>query len=387
MELKRAIRFHVVYDIWSCRRWIRKRRYRWQNAQLRRRIFGYDFERYGLTYDDKLCEIDIWEALKDYSCAYFIYTVQSSYIVANYSIRSDKLIQDMGNFPLWDTDFFKRDSRLIDSFSRHAHILDFDMLRLGTKMLKDNPNRNAFGFGVYVITEEDKERKNSPELQGIEKRALECNQKNDLFNVCLKMSRHGCVVANRVFVHIIGDLQRTGSLSTDLIELGDTLEVRDVGEMSPVLPWWSPFWYLDLLFSFLLGKHDQFYLEYRNVRGDYTLFSYVLHGVVSKLANYRERIYNLFGSQTLDIRLERGFKDGEVKKSKWFRQSKKVFSKRYATDCQSAMFEVRGEINRMSLDELEEYATLMATNDELEKQHSHAQRERELFAKETRVSA
>ena len=29
------------------------------------------------------------------------------------------------------------------AYSRHAHILDFDMLRLGRKMLEDNPNRNG----------------------------------------------------------------------------------------------------------------------------------------------------------------------------------------------------------------------------------------------------
>ena len=51
--------------------------------------------------------VDVSSAIKDYSCAYFIYTIQSSYIISNYSVRTDRLIPDLGNFPLWNTDFFQ----------------------------------------------------------------------------------------------------------------------------------------------------------------------------------------------------------------------------------------------------------------------------------------
>lgn len=45
---------------------------------------------------------------------------------------------DSGNFPLWLTDFFPKRRR---ESSRHAHILDFDVLRLGKKVLENNPKR------------------------------------------------------------------------------------------------------------------------------------------------------------------------------------------------------------------------------------------------------
>lgn len=380
-ELKRAIRFHVVYDVWSCRRWIRKKQRRWEQGKTQARLFGYDYERYGLTYDNKLYIADVWQALEDYARAYLIYTVQSSYIIGNYSIRSDKMIEDLGNFPLWDTDFFKRDSRLIDSFSRHSHILDFDMLRLGKKMLEDNPNRNAFGFGVYVVTEIDKERKNSPELQEVKRNADECNQKNDLYNVTVKMARHACVIANRVFVHVLGDLQRTGSLNSDLLQLGDTIEVLDKDEMKPALPWWSPFWIYEFLCSLVIGKFNKFYLQSRFNRADSTLFLYILKGIVAVVHNYRERMNNIFGSQVLHVRVVRGTDDRETKDCKWFRQSKKIFSKRYSTDCLSAIWEVRGEVNAVGIDDLREYADIMATQDELEAQHSHFQSDISLLKK------
>ena len=380
-ELKKVLESRIVKDVWSCRKWIRQQCRQWEKEPCRDNLFNYDYELYGLSYDDNLKTVEIWQALEDYACAYLIYTVQSSYIVSNYSIRSDKLISDMGNFPLWDTDFFKRDSRLLKSFSRHSHILDFDMLRLGKKMLDNNPNRNAFGFGVYVITEIDKERKNQPELQGVTKNEKDkdgniiCNQKNDLFNANEKMKRHACVVANRVFVHCVNDLQRTGSLNSDMLELGDTIEVYDKGEMLPTLPFFSPFWLIDLFITFIFGKFENFYLQYRHNRSDNTLFMYLFKGLSAKLHNYRERIYNLFGSQTVELHLARGLQDGKVQKCKWYRQSKKIYSNRFSTDCLSGIYEVRGRLNTIGIDDLQEYADIMATNDELLKQHSHFQQE------------
>ena len=393
--LKRAVAQHSVYDLPSCRKYVRflcecfcagfispairkscrrqlKKRYGINYDNL---CFGYNYERYGLIYDDKLKIANFWTALEDYACAYFIYTIQSSLLVANYSIREDNLIADLGNFPLWDSDFFKRDSRLIDSYSRHAHILDFDMLRLGRKMLEDNPNRNAFGFGVYIISEIDKERKNTPELKEIKASADECNQKNDLFNVLLKMSRHACVVANRVFVKIYGDLQRPSSLGADALDLGEVVDIKNKGDMSILLPFFAPFHIFDLLFGWLKGRFDQFYTQYRYIRSDNTLFLYILKSITAKLNKYREGMYNTFSSQTLHFEVERGSREGEVIKAKYYRMPKKIYSKRFSTDCLSGIFEVRAACNYVGLDDLREYADIMATSAELGLQNAHFQTE------------
>lgn len=374
-ELKTAILFHVVYDAWICKRWIRKKYSRWRKTPCKEKIFGYDYERYGLTYDNKLELIDIWKALEDYACAYLIYTVQSSLIVSNYSIRVDSLMSDAGNFPLWNTDFFKRDSRLIDSFSRHSHILDFDMLRLGKIMLKNNPNRNAFGFGVYVVTEIDKERKNELELRSEQRRAAdeETNQKNDLFNVALKMSRHAVVIANRVFIKIIGDLQRPEDWGAGGRELGEITYIEDKDDESLTLPFFSPFYFFELLYLWLKSKFDDIYTQYNYVRGDSTLPMYALKNIAAAIKHHYERVYNTFGYTVLSLEVESGRMNGQVKKRKYFRQNKKIWAKRYATNCLSGIWEARGEINRIGIDDLREYADTMATNDELLSQNSYFQ--------------
>ena len=82
--------------------------------------------------------------------------------MTNYSVRTDNLMADNGNFPIWLTDFFPKRRR---PQSRHAHILDFDVLRLGRKVLENNPKAGSFEFGVVGITEIGKERGNNLELR------------------------------------------------------------------------------------------------------------------------------------------------------------------------------------------------------------------------------
>ena len=103
------------------------------------------------------------------------HVIQSSLIVANYSIRTDNALLDNGNFPLWLTDFFPKRRR---ECSRHAHILDFDVLRLGKKVLENNPKAGSFEFGVVAITEIGKERGNNLELKEVKRNTDDTNQKN-----------------------------------------------------------------------------------------------------------------------------------------------------------------------------------------------------------------
>ncbi len=155
--------------------------------------------------------------------------IQSSLIISNYSIRTDSILSDIGNFPAWDTDFFKRDSKLLDSFFRHAHILDFDSLRLGKKVLAYNPRKDSFEFGVVVITEVGKERGNSIENAEKKKKDGGANQKNDLFNSWLKMVRHSATVDKYPFVKVITDEQRPESWGADARDLCDIVHIRESG--------------------------------------------------------------------------------------------------------------------------------------------------------------
>ncbi|MBQ8427488.1 MAG: hypothetical protein IJX16_07015 [Clostridia bacterium] len=101
-------------------------------------------------------------------------------MVANYSIREDNVLLDEGNFPMWATDFFPEET--MDG-GYHAHILDFDVLRLGKKVIENNPNAGSFEFGVVVVTEVGKERGNNLELRDVKKQTDETNQKEAFYYI------------------------------------------------------------------------------------------------------------------------------------------------------------------------------------------------------------
>ena len=391
-EMKRRIEAHELVDIPSVRRWVSEWRYwfdgikqhpKWWRRQLRKRgltdySFGYDFEHFSIDYNDALKITELYSAIEDYACAYFIYVVQTSLIISNYSVRTDNLIEDLGNFPLWDCDFFHRDPRLMEAYSRHAHIIDFDMLRLGKRMIEENPNRNAFGFGVYLVSEIDKERKNALQLKETKITADECNQRNDLFDACLKMSRHACVIANRVFIKIICDLQRPEDWGAGGREVGEVVFIDDKSDKGPTLPFFSPYWLCEGLFYWLKEKwdgtdyKDGFYIKYIVNRADNTLLVQLIKCIISKIDNHYRKVSNTFGSETLHLKVESGRMDGEANEQKYYRLIKKDFSKRYSTNCLSAIFE-GDEPNTVSINDFVSYAGIMATEAELQLQNSHFQ--------------
>ena len=127
----------------------------------------------------------------------------------------------------------------MDSYSRHSHILDFDMLRLGRKVIENNKNANAFEFGVVVITEIGKERGNNLENQDKKKKDEGTNQKNDLFNSWLKMVRHSATVDNYPFVRVITDDQRPTSWGADARDLCDIIHIKESGEPKLAMPFFS----------------------------------------------------------------------------------------------------------------------------------------------------
>ena len=366
--LKKAMDNHTVYNLATCKRFAISKRLKWERKPHRRNIFMYDFERYGLYYDDKLKVTNIWQVIETYAQLYFIYITQSSLLISNYSVRVDNVLSDLGNFPLWNSDFFKTDSRLIDSYSRHAHILDFDSLRLGRKVVENNANSNNFEFGVVLVTEIGKERGNNLELSEKKKKDETANQKNDLFNSWLKMVRHSATVDNYPFVRVITDEQRPESWGADARDLCEIVSIKESSETYLAMPFFS---LAELLYGWLFGKFANLYYRYRYVRSDNTLPMFLLKSITAKIQHYYTGIYNRFGYCALRVQIESGTQDGERTENKYYLMNKKIYSKRFSTDCFSDFFTEKALRSAVGIDDLREYATEKATFDELTAQNSY----------------
>ena len=365
-ELRRCMEHGTVYNLASVKAWIalkRSRFLRHRNAQTQ--LYGYDYARYGTTFDDSLKISRLFEVLETYAQAYFIYVIQSSLIVANYSVRTDNMMADNGNFPMWLTDFFPKRRR---PQSRHAHILDFDVLRLGRKVLENNPKAGSFEFGVVGITEIGKERGNNLELREIKKGAEDTNQKNDLFNSWLKMCRHSATVDNFPFIKVFTDEQRPESWGADARDLADIINIASCGDMRLALPFYT---IEEMLSEWAFNRFLSLYYDFRFRRGDNTLLVHILKSVVAWLWRRNLRIYNRYGYSVLKIEKERGTMDGKTENKKYYLMSAKIYAQRFSTDCFSDYFNDMARRSYTGLADYLEYATEKASVEELRMQNSY----------------
>lgn len=365
-ELRACMEHGTVYNLASVKTWValkRSRFIRHRNADLQ--LYGYDYRRYGTDFDDALKVNGLFAVLETYAQAYFIYVIQSSLIVSNYSIRTDNTLLDNGNFPLWLTDFFPKRRR---ECSRHAHILDFDVLRLGKKVLENNPKAGSFEFGVVAITEIGKERGNNLELKEVKKGTDEANQKNDLFNSWLKMCRHSATVDNFPFIKVFTDEQRPESWGADARDLCDVLYINSCGDIRLSLPLYT---IEEMISEWVFNRFMRLYEDFRFRRGDNTLLVHILKSVTAWLWRRNLRIYNRFGYSVLKIEKERGTMDGKTENKKYYLMNAKIYAKRFSTDCFSDYFNDMAKKSKTGLMDYIEYVTEKATVDELKMQNSY----------------
>ena len=366
-ELQACMEYGRVYNLASIRTWVEQKRKRFaKHGNTAWQLYGYDIERYGGYYDSGLKKEYLFDVLETYAKLYFIYVIESSLLVANYSIREEDILYDMGNFPIWSFSFFPKNPR--PEYSRFAHILDFDILRLGKKVIADNPNAGSFEFGVVVITEIGKERANMLELKEMKKGADEANQKNDLFNAWLKMCRHSATVDNYPFIKVFVDEQRPESWGADARDLCDILTIVNSGKQKLALPFYT---IEEMLCDWAFTKFISLYYDFRHTRGDNTLLVYLLKCIVSKIWARNERIYNRFGYSVLSIEKERGTQDSKPEKKRYYLANYKIYRERFTTDCFSDYFNELAEKSGVGLMDYRAYASVKASVEELRLQNSY----------------
>ena len=366
-ELKACMAYGRVYNLASIHTWVAQKREKYEkHGRSVWQLYGYDTEKYGLYFDNALKREYLFDVLETYAKLYFIYVIESSLLVANYSIREEDILYDEGNFPLWSFNFFPKHPNVENS--RFAHILDFDVLRLGKKVIENNPKAGSFEFGVVVITEVGKERANNLELKEVKKNTDEANQKNDLFNAWLKMCRHSATVDNFPFIKVFTDEQRPESWGADARELADILTIVNSGTQKLALPFYT---IEEMLYDWTFSRFISLYYDFRHRRGDNTLLVYLLKIIVSKIWARNERIYNRFGYSVLGIEKERGTQDNKPEKKRYFLANYKIYRERFTTDCFSDYFNDLALKSGVGLMDYLTYKTVRASVDELKAQNSY----------------
>lgn len=378
-ELKKQFKNHTIYNLATIKLFVSNKENIFNNKRTKENCFDYDFEKYGLYYNDKLNIVYLWDMLKNYAQEYFIYVIQSSLLISNYSIRDDLIKKDLGNFPKVDTDFFKRKIENRKDESKFAHVLDFDMLRIGRKIIQDNENQNIFEFGIINLTEIGKERGNKYDTAGQKKNDEATNQTNDLFNHWLKLCRHTATIENYPFVKVLMDDQRAMSLGADVRDLAEIVAITKVNKNKCAMPFYFEKWICHKMNESI----NKLMLDYRYYRGDNGLLGYLLKNVnaliykhilsVENNYNYHEVIFNKY-----DVNGDSIEKDNRIK---YYLAFKKIYAERYATDCYQDYFKPLKLDSEKGLNDLMPYKSIYATTDEFNKQNSYFIRELENLGK------
>lgn len=379
-SLKRLIDKHVIYNLATIDEFFKvlKRNFKKPTEDIisyykdilgefyfENLIFGYDYSRYGLKYNNELKVYHIFEILREYAKAYFVYVVQSVYLISNLSVRNDDYIKDIGNLPIWKNDFFKRSPNVP---SRFAHIIDYDAFRLGRKLIEENEKSNFFEFGIVLITEIGKERGNNLENREVKKNDFATNQKNDRFNDFLKMIRHSAMIWNYCFVKVITDEQRPESWGADARNLCEVVRIKDVSERKLAIPF---FMLENTIFEVLRPKFDEWYCDFRYRRGDYSLPFYIKKNLLATFFNWYIRKINTFGYYKMKVQIEDGAGLDKPKKNYYYIAFKKIYANRFRSDCFCDYFYNKSRSSGIGLDEVPEFDTVLAKISEMKLMNSY----------------
>lgn len=371
-DLRRCFDNHTIFNLASCKVYVEDLKKQFDEAETDedaiKILFGYDFNKYRMFYDNKLEIVYLFDALETYAKAYLIYTVEGSLILANMSVREDFVFDNSNFFPEVDTDFLSKpsyDKYESNGLSKFARVFDYEMFRLGRKMLKDNENSNAFEFGVIVLTELGKERKNALENKELKKSTKEANQNNDLFNTRLKMLRHAATVDYYCFARLYADEQRPESLGADARDLCSVIDVSDCSELK--------FAYNGLLITRFFHDRicptiDDFLKTVRVLRSDNSLLVYLIRNAISKFNDLYENNQNYFGYFTLNCNVT---VSGRNKSYKYYLSKKKIHSGKFATDTHASVFENMALKSEKGFADFVPYGSLRQTEEELAMQNSY----------------
>lgn len=336
-------------------------------------LYGYNInEQKNLNYDGCV-NLTLKDALIIYAESYWIYFQKGNLIASNYPIRTDDIRLDNGHLVLWDYNSFRRNNRDLRSFSSKSRILVFDMLRLGKKVNPLNKFKDSNGPMIAVATEFGKENGNM--LTNASYSALDetANPKNDLLDYSLKLGGHLANVWHTNFFKFIADEQRSGSISTNLVSVAQsiyTADPKNQKEKSAL----KLFYIEPAILDALINLRNWFYSKYRFVREDNTLFFHIINWIGS-LAYYIESyIYNRFGYKEVELPSCRTDATGnliEGDKQKFYIIYYIDYSLRFESACMKDFL----NSNKLKADigffDIPEYKSMMPTKEEWESQGSY----------------
>lgn len=330
--------------------------------------FGYDLRR-GEVFNDGLSLVHIYDALEAYGKQYLLWTQPTPLDVSNYPIRSDFIIEDEGNMKEFKSMLFDVDMRKSMSRSQYSHRLNWGAFRLGKQYKQYNPEYNAVEYGIRVVMEGAKERKNQLTRRVAEKDEEFPTQDNDLVETESKVHTHATTVDGFTYWDDLWDDQRASSLGSDNTDLMTKIYIRKAHDVK----FYIPFFALDEVFFLLTSSiFDAIYKFIQRKKGSSTALVAFLWKLYLPIFRQYTRFYNLYSYYPLEVKISDGADDEVLADAEKIPLIALIaYKSRFRTDGLGEFYYMKMRGAAMGLNDVKQYKRLSMDLPEMEEQESY----------------
>ena len=362
-DLRKKISDKIIVNMHTARNYVECLRCEFIKYNSSDKLYGYTGP---LEYNDGLRFVSIWEMLESYAQLYYMYSNESSSIIANLSIRSDlKIIS--GHFPIWDNSLLHRTPEHYSLYSQYCHILDNNMFRF-SKLVDNEPSEVNLDYGVNVFTELDKDQGNQFTNKIYKIEDENANPLNDGYDLFLMLERHLGTVDYKCYIRNFADIQRDGTLREGVKGLYDELNIIEKAEPKLAVPMFFEGKLASIIDSWL----SDFTLEVKNCGTVNTLPYFIVRRITFPLLNYVRKIKLRYTFENIKFIIVNACAPGGTPKEHDFYILYCVaHSNRYSTDCYASINDEAAKYSNKGIQDIPTYQSIKPELHELPKHKSY----------------
>lgn len=338
-------------------------------------IYGYNIDElirysklYDLTYDNGTVIFSIWEAIERYSQLYYMYSQPTTLDVSNYSIREDFTFKDHGFFPIFDGDLF-RSAEESEKYTQYSHIYNGDVFRPGKVFDPKTRYDEAVEYGIGVMQEFAKERKNRYSRSG-KANDKDANQDNDLFELDTKMRGHVATIDFFDFWRWLFDDQRPDSLGADNKDLTTICRIKETTDAKICLPFFA---IEELIYYAITGLRDGIKYFIRNRKKKETLLVHLMDKLYIPYFHHFDEVQARYGVHVARLKTEDGG-DNEIlgEREKLYIPVGCTYNSVFATDNWRIFYRTKHRKAKRTLNDIKQYNDIYPTMEQFRGQRSYA---------------
>ena len=164
------------------------------------------------------------------------------------------------------------------------------------------------------------------------------------------------------------DDQRPDSLGADNKDLCDSVMIKKMSEAKIVMPFFA---IEEAAYLIATKFFDRIYYQIRNLRGDNTLFLYLVKKLYRALYRYYEKIFNRYSVYVGTVRITNEMAGEQITdKGKYYICTYKVYNNRFATDSIREFYTQKALRSKTGLNDFPQYKELRPSCEEMQSVHS-----------------